>query len=71
MYDPVAAYYAFDASKFEVRIMDISIETEGVLTRGMCVVERRKSVKRLPNVSVAVRVDSDSFKRDFLRALEF
>lgn len=71
MYDPVAAYYVFDPSKFEFRKMDISIETEGVLTRGMCVVERRKSANRPPNVSVAVRVDSDAFKRDFLRALEF
>lgn len=69
MYDPVAAYYLLNKKAFVTKKMDIKIETQGELTRGMTVVERRKWGNIQKNISVAVKLNRILFVRDFIKIL--
>ncbi len=69
VYDAIAAYYLICSNQFKLSPMDILIETDGVLTRGMCVIEKRNEIDKIPNILVAVDVNVNSFKNDFFRML--
>lgn len=70
MYDPLAAYYLLNPAAYTLVPMDVRVETEGALTRGMTVAERRIWGKRKNNVEVAVAVDRKKFIADFFRILK-
>jgi inosine-uridine nucleoside N-ribohydrolase len=70
MYDPLAAYYLINPSAYKLQSMDIKIETDGEITRGMTVVERRTWAHKNPNVLVATKIDGRAFKKDFLKILQ-
>ncbi len=69
MYDVLAGYYLINPGAYKTAAMDVQIETEGNLTRGMSVAERRKWGDNNPNVDVVTEIDSKVFKRDFFNIL--
>jgi len=69
MYDPLAAYYLINPAAYELKSMDIRVETVGSLTRGMTVAERRLWGKENNNVSVAIKINYKSFVADFFKML--
>ncbi len=70
MYDPLAAYYLLNPSAYTLTDLDIQIETQGTLTRGMTVADRRIWGDKMPNVKVAMNIDGDTFIKDFLKILK-
>lgn len=71
VYDALAAYYLLNPRAFKIEKRDIRIETEGVLTRGMSVCDKRKWGERSPNVNLIVKLSSKKFIRDFVRTLKY
>lgn len=69
MYDPLAAYYLINPAAFILQPMDVQVETEGELTRGMSVAERRAVADRNLNVDVAVKINANKFLDDFVKAV--
>lgn len=69
MYDPLAAYYLINPDAFIVELMDVQIETEGQLTRGMTVADLRNRSEKHPNIIVAKSADREIFVRDFIEIL--
>ncbi|MBP7832582.1 MAG: nucleoside hydrolase [Candidatus Levybacteria bacterium] len=69
VYDAVAAYYLINPSAFKLEKMDIVIETKGEYTSGMTVAEKRNSSKKEYNVNVAISLDKETFKKDFITLL--
>ena len=69
MYDPLAAYYLMNPAAFTMEMLDIQIEMESDLTRGMTVADRRTWGDKNPNVNVAMFADKDVFVKDFLGTL--
>lgn len=69
MYDPLAAYFLINPTAFKLESMDIKIETESELTRGMTVADRRLWGEKKFNTSVATDVNREIFIKDFLRIL--
>jgi len=70
MYDPLTAYYLINKKAFTFKKMDVKIETESELTRGMTVADRRIWGEKNLNVKVALSADKESFKKDFFRILK-
>jgi inosine-uridine nucleoside N-ribohydrolase len=52
-----------------MEMLDIQIETESDLTRGMTVADRRTWGDRHPNVNTAMFADRNAFIKDFLGTL--
>ena len=69
MYDPLAAYYLVNSDAYTTEPMDIQIETQSDITRGMTVVERRIWGDKNPNVEVVTKIDAPAFVRDFIEIL--
>ncbi len=69
MYDPLAAYYLINPGAFKTVPMDVRVETQSELTRGMTVADRRKWGDKKNNINVAVSVDKEAFARDFFDIL--
>ncbi len=69
MYDPLAAYFLINPDAFSTEEMDIQVETQGELTRGMTVADRRIWGSKRPNVTAAQSVNRDLFVKDFLQIL--
>ena len=69
MYDPLAAYFLINPSSYITELMDVQIETQSELTRGMTVADRRKWGDKHPNVLVAKSADRIAFVKDFLEIL--
>ncbi len=63
LHDPLAVAVAVDPTLVKTGKFYVDIETEGELTRGMSVVERREWVRpqRKPHVEVCVEVDGERF----------
>ncbi len=57
LHDPAAAAYLLDPTIFTGKDYYVQIETEGQLTRGMTVADRRPFSKQSPNVHVLLAVD--------------
>ena len=70
VYDALAAYYLVNPNAYKLEKMDVRIETEGELTRGMSVADRRTWGERKPNVEVVVDIDRDKFVEDFIETLK-
>lgn len=69
MYDPLAAYYLVNPEAFKVEMMDVLVETESNLTRGMTVADRRTWGDKCPNINVAMFANREMFVKDFLNIL--
>ena len=70
MYDPLAAYYLVNPEAYTIEPMDIQIETQSELTRGMTVAERRIWGTKNLNVDVVTRIDGKAFVKDFIEILK-
>lgn len=70
MYDPLAAYHLINPDAFKTTPMDIKIETQSELTRGMTVADRRGWGDKKDNINVAVSVDKEAFSKDFFDILK-
>ncbi|TAN58744.1 nucleoside hydrolase [Patescibacteria group bacterium] len=70
MYDPLAAYYLINSNAFTAELMDVQVETQSELTRGMTVADRRIWGEKHPNVTVVLSADRNLFIRDFLKILK-
>lgn len=70
MYDPLAAYYLINPGAYKTTPMDIQIETESDLTRGMTVVDRRNYGEKNYNVDVVTSIDREAFTSDFFNILK-
>ena len=67
LHDPLAVGVAIDASFTELRPFDADVETEGRLTAGMLVADRRTGARANPGtIQAAVDVDADRFVEFFL-----
>ena len=69
MYDPLTMYYLINPDAFTLKSYDLRIETQGNLTRGMTVPERRIKMLKENNVEVAMAVSAEAFKEDFIAIL--
>ncbi len=70
--DALTVGYAIKPELFQMREMDIVVETEGTQTYGMSVAERRGGVherKAVPNVNVALKTKSKDFIDYFIKTL--
>jgi pyrimidine-specific ribonucleoside hydrolase len=65
LHDPMAVAYAVDPTMFRTEKCRVDVETQGELTRGMTVVDRRRyhRASDTPNVEVIVEVDAERFHR--------
>lgn len=70
MYDPLAAYYLINPNAFKTVPMDIKIETQSELTRGMTVADKRTWGDKKCNVDVVVSIDREAFVEDFFTILK-
>jgi len=70
MYDPLAAYYLINPKAFKTESMDIKIETQSELTRGMTVADKRTWGDKKYNIDVAISVDKEIFAKDFFNILK-
>ncbi|MBI2233943.1 MAG: nucleoside hydrolase [Micavibrio aeruginosavorus] len=69
VYDAIAAFYLIDPAAFTLVDMDIVVETRGEHTAGMSIAEKRPQEPQTPNVSVAMAVDPERFKKARAAAL--
>jgi inosine-uridine nucleoside N-ribohydrolase len=69
VYDALATYYLVNPKAFVLKKMDVKIETDGELTRGMSVADRRTWGEKEPNVEVVVKIDRNRFVKDFIKIL--
>jgi inosine-uridine nucleoside N-ribohydrolase len=71
LHDPLAVAVALDASLVTVSELFVDVETEGLLTRGMAVADRRppSRARRTPNCQVAMTVDANRVISQFLERL--
>lgn len=69
VYDPLAAYYLINKDAYKTELMDIEIETESELTRGMTVADRRSFGDKKYNVNVVTFLDKNIFIKDFFNIL--
>jgi inosine-uridine nucleoside N-ribohydrolase len=70
VYDALAAYYLINPGSFKTKKRDIRIETEGVLTRGMSVCDKRKWGEQSQNINLIVELEKKKFIKDFVRTLK-
>lgn len=70
MYDPLAAYYLINPSTFQLKKMDIKIETEGKHTSGMTVADLRNWGEKNYNTLVVEKIDREKFIKDFVEILK-
>lgn len=70
MYDPLTIYYLLESKKCVTENMNIQIETAGLITRGMTVIDDRVSSKRVkPNIKVVMKVQNKLFLNKFIEAM--
>lgn len=66
VYDALAAFFLVSPDSFVTEKMDILIETNGELTSGMCVVEKRDYKEKNFNAEVVTEVDSQTFIKNLI-----
>lgn len=69
VYDALAAYFLLNPNAFQLRAMNIVIETAGTHTSGMSVAERRPHKVEKTNVEVVFSINDQQFRRDFFDIL--
>jgi purine nucleosidase len=70
MHDPLAIAAAIDPTLIDTTAVAVDIETTGMLTQGMTVVDWRGAWRRKPNAQVAVGVRAERMIQDFVAAME-
>ena len=72
MHDLAALVAVTNPELFETEMLSGDVETEGELTNGMVVFDRRKASVRegRPNLDVALKVDATAMRDCVLRSLE-
>ena len=70
VYDALAAYYLIKPEAYEVKRMDVVVETKGEHTIGMTVAEKRLVAKKDFNMDVVTGIDSDMFISDMIKLLK-
>ncbi|MEK3867458.1 nucleoside hydrolase [Paenibacillus sp. FSL H7-0716] len=70
LHDPCAVAWLLYPELFEFEHLYVTVETEGKLTRGMTVADRRKKTDRPANVQVLVGVDREAFMKLIFDSLE-
>ncbi|AWV35783.1 MULTISPECIES: nucleoside hydrolase [Paenibacillus] len=70
LHDPCAVAWLLHPELFEFEHLYVTVETEGKLTRGMTVADRRKKTDRPANVQVLVGVDREAFMKLIFDSLE-
>ncbi|WP_248549727.1 nucleoside hydrolase [Paenibacillus odorifer] len=70
LHDPCAVAWLLHPELFESEHLYVTVETEGKLTRGMTVADRRKKTDRPANVQVLVGVDREAFMKLIFDSLE-
>jgi purine nucleosidase len=69
LHDPLAVAVAEDPTLVTLREYAVDVETQGLLTRGMTVVDARAFADAPATAQVAVAVDADRFLAEFARRL--
>lgn len=70
MYDPLTVFYVLQPDACKLRKYNIQIESEGALTRGMTVADKRRVTDGLAaNIEVVTRIDGKQFMDAFISAL--
>lgn len=70
LHDPCAVAWLLHPELFQSEHLYVTVETEGKLTRGMTVADRRKKPDRQPNVQVLTGVDREAFMKLLFDSLE-
>ncbi|CAH1059106.1 nucleoside hydrolase [Paenibacillus pseudetheri] len=70
LHDPCAVAWLLRPELFESEHLYVTVETEGKLTRGMTVADKRKKTDRPANVEVLVGVDREAFMKLIFDSLE-
>lgn len=70
LHDPCAIAWLLHPELFQSEHLYVTVETEGKLTRGMTVADRRKKPDRQPNVQVLTGVDREAFMKLLFDSLE-
>ncbi|WP_405175032.1 nucleoside hydrolase [Paenibacillus sp. FSL H8-0261] len=70
LHDPCAVAWLLHPELFESEHLYVTVETEGKLTRGMTVADKRKKTDRPTNVEVLVGVDREAFMKLIFDSLE-
>ncbi|KAA1187853.1 nucleoside hydrolase [Paenibacillus sp. FSL E2-8871] len=70
LHDPCAVAWLLHPELFESEHLYVTVETEGKLTRGMTVADKRKKTDRPANVEVLVGVDREAFMKLIFDSLE-
>ncbi|KTD84967.1 nucleoside hydrolase [Paenibacillus etheri] len=70
LHDPCAVAWLLHPEMFESEHLYVTVETEGKLTRGMTVADKRKKTDRPANVEVLVGVDREAFMKLIFDSLE-
>ncbi|VVB79714.1 Pyrimidine-specific ribonucleoside hydrolase RihA [uncultured archaeon] len=69
VYDALAVYYLLNPEIYLTENLDVRVETNGKLTRGMTVADLRKVREKEVNFKVAFRIDPQKFVVDFIITL--
>ncbi len=69
LHDPLAAGVAVHPDLVKTEFRHTAVEVQGTFTRGMTVVDRRGRHSEPPNLHVALEVDANRFKAEFLESL--
>ena len=69
MYDPLAIYCAINPTKVRGTRYRALVETQGLHTRGMTVIDKRPRTNSKLNVTAIERISLSDFKRDFFKAI--
>jgi inosine-uridine nucleoside N-ribohydrolase len=70
MYDPLTVFYLLQPEVCRTSKLNVLIETEGEVARGMTVVDKRKVTDRLePNVTVVTHIEADPFITQFIATM--
>ena len=70
VHDPCAVAYVIDPSIVETEAHPVHVECRGEHTRGMTVVDRRRSAPKDGHVRVAVRLEKTKFWNTLFAAVE-
>ncbi|HUD44884.1 MAG TPA: nucleoside hydrolase [Patescibacteria group bacterium] len=70
MYDPLTVYYLLDANACKRYDDNVLVETEGEITRGMTVIDKRSVKDDLkPNMTIVTHISQAKFRRTFINFL--
>jgi len=66
LHDPLAVGMAIDSSFCKTEKLPVEVDTEGILSTGRTICDRRAMPAKPPNVNVCLEVDADRFLAHFL-----